>query len=82
MFTGIRFAKFSNYRKCRKSLSDYPSPKPTLTLTCHLGQNVDLGDGGVGGQLHRNVKLTLGGINLFSPRLQYSEFRSLTFKSA
>ena len=63
-------------------MSDYSSPKPTLTLTFHLGQNVDLGDGGVGGQLPRNVKLTLGGINLFSLRLQYSEFRSLTFKSA
>ena len=26
----------------------YPSPKPTLTLTCHLGQNAGLGEGYVG----------------------------------
>ena len=26
-------------------LPTYPSPKPTLTLTSHLGQNVDLGEG-------------------------------------
>ena len=26
-------------------LPTYPSLKPTLTLTCHLGQNVGLGEG-------------------------------------
>ena len=26
-------------------LPTYPSPKPTLTLTSHLGQNVGLGEG-------------------------------------
>ena len=26
-------------------LCTYPSPKPTLTLTCHLGQNVGLREG-------------------------------------
>ena len=26
-------------------LPTYPSPTPTLTLTCHLGQNVGLGEG-------------------------------------
>ena len=26
----------------------YPSPKPILTLTSHLGQNVGLGEGWVG----------------------------------
>ena len=34
-----------------KALSNdatYPSPKPTLTLTSHLGQNVGLGEGQVG----------------------------------
>jgi len=29
-------------------LPTYPSPKPTLTLTSHLGQNVGLGEGCVG----------------------------------
>ena len=28
-------------------LPSYPSPKPTLTLTSHLWQNVDLGEGWV-----------------------------------
>ena len=27
------------------NLHNYPSPKPTLTLTSHLGQNVGLGEG-------------------------------------
>ena len=26
-------------------LPSYPSPKPTLTPTCHVGQNVGLGEG-------------------------------------
>ena len=26
-------------------LPTYPSPEPTLTLTSHFGQNVDLGEG-------------------------------------
>ena len=26
-------------------LPTYPSPKPTLTLTSHLGQNVGVGEG-------------------------------------
>ena len=30
-------------------LPTYPSPKPTLTLTCHLGQNVGLSGWGEGG---------------------------------
>ena len=30
-------------------LPTYPSPKPTLTLTSHLGQNVGLKEGRVGG---------------------------------
>ena len=29
-------------------LPTYPSPKPTLTLPSHLGQNVGLGEGKVG----------------------------------
>ena len=29
-------------------LPTYPSPKPTLALTSHLGQNVGLGEGGMG----------------------------------
>jgi len=29
-------------------LPTYPSPKPTLTFTSHLGQNVGLGEGLVG----------------------------------
>ena len=33
---------------------DYPSPKPTLTLASHVGQNVGLG-GGLGGQVRRSV---------------------------
>ena len=33
-------------------LLTYPSPKPTLTLTSHLGQNAGLGEG----QVDRNVK--------------------------
>ena len=38
-------------------LPTYPSPKPTLTLSSYLGQNVGLGGGGgVGGKFHRNVK--------------------------
>ena len=28
-----------------KKLPTYPSPKRTLTLTFHLGQNVSLGEG-------------------------------------
>ena len=30
-------------------LPTYPSPNPTLTLSFHLGQNVDFGEGWVGG---------------------------------
>ena len=33
---------------------DYPSPKPTLTLASHVGQNVGLG-GGLGGQVRRSI---------------------------
>ena len=29
-------------------LPTYPSPKPTLTITAHLGKNVGLGEGYVG----------------------------------
>ena len=29
-------------------LPTYPSPKPTLTLPSHLGQNIGLGEGKVG----------------------------------
>ena len=35
-------------------LSTYPSPKLTLTLTSHLGQNVGLVEG-LGGQFPRNL---------------------------
>ena len=28
-----------------EKMPTYPSPKPTLTLTSHLGQNVGLGEG-------------------------------------
>ena len=35
-------------------LSTYPSPKPTVTLTSHLGQNIGRGVG-VGGQFLRNA---------------------------
>ena len=38
-----------------KKLPTYPSPKPTLTLTSHFGQNVGREEGGVGGQFPRNV---------------------------
>ena len=41
-----------------EKLPTYPSPKPTLTLTSQLGQNVGLGEvglGGLGGQFPRNV---------------------------
>ena len=33
----------------------YPSPKPTLTFTSPLGQNVGLADGKVGGMIHNNL---------------------------
>ena len=33
------------------NLPTYSSPKPTLTLTSHLGQNVGLGEG-LGGQFN------------------------------
>ena len=36
--------KRDHYTFLRK-LPTYPSPKPTLTLTSHLGQNVGLGEG-------------------------------------
>ena len=45
----------SNVTESLKSRGgDYPSPKPTLTLASHVGQNVGLG-GGVGGQVRRSV---------------------------
>jgi len=37
-------------------LSTNPSPKPTLTLTSHLGQNVGLGEGQVGSYGHLIIK--------------------------
>ena len=39
-------------------LPTYPSPKPTLTPTCHLRQNVVLGEE-AGGQFPRNIKWLL-----------------------
>ena len=36
------------YLGFREKLPTYPSPKPTLSLTSHLGQNVGLGEGKVG----------------------------------
>ena len=35
--------RFSLY--VSEKLPTHPSPKPTLTLTSHLGQNVGLGEG-------------------------------------
>ena len=43
------FGNFSGQlRFLGKCLPTYPSPKSTLTLTSHLGQNVGLGEGSVG----------------------------------
>ena len=36
------------YLGFREKLPTYPSPKQTLSLTSHLGQNVGLGEGKVG----------------------------------
>ena len=40
-------SSFGSLHVSRK-LPTYPSPKPTITLTSHLGQNVGLGEGKVG----------------------------------
>ena len=50
---GLRYMKGYVFYVSGK-LPTYLSPKPTLTLTSHLGQNVGLG-GGVGGQVRRSV---------------------------
>ena len=62
-------------------LPTYPSPKPTLTLTSHLGQNVGLGEGQVGSfpetykTVCRKAKLTLSTIALIVGILfQYKTF--------
>ena len=48
----ILFYFFFNSQELRSfyvsgKLPTYPSPKPTLTLTSHLGQNAGLGEGKV-----------------------------------
>ena len=43
----IKHTNFGSLIVSGKPLT-YPSPKPTLTLTSHLGQNVGLGEGYVG----------------------------------
>ena len=47
-----REAFFGSVYVSRK-LPTYPSPKPTLTLSSHLGQNDGLGE--VGGQFPKNL---------------------------
>ena len=37
--------KVTDHHYVSGKLPTYPSPKPTLTLTSHLGQNVGLGEG-------------------------------------
>ena len=52
----VLFIVFPIFSVCITSFGDctclqvptYPFPKPTLTLTSHLGQNVGLGEGYVG----------------------------------
>ena len=55
-----------------KKLPTYPSPKPTLTLTSHLGRNVCAGEGYVGSfpeayndpkRLLKNPKRTCNKVN-------------------
>ena len=38
-------AKKDHYTYASGKLPTYPSPKPTISLTSHLGQNVGLGEG-------------------------------------
>ena len=52
-FRTTKFPRFRNPLYVSGKLPTYPSPKPTLTLTCHLGQ-IGL-RGGVGGQFPREV---------------------------
>ena len=40
----LKVRNFESFNVSGK-LPSYPSPKPTLTLTSHLGQNVGLGEG-------------------------------------
>jgi len=44
---GVKMAGYgpSSFLYVSGKLPTYPSPKPTLTLTSHLGQNVGLGEG-------------------------------------
>ena len=44
VFPGYFCARFST-QVASSADHTYPSPKPTLTLTSHLGQNVSLGEG-------------------------------------
>ena len=37
-FRTTKFPRFRNLLYVSGKLPTYPSPKPTLTLTCHLGQ--------------------------------------------
>ena len=43
-----KFRKKNGSLNVSRKLPTYPSPKPTLTLTSHFGQNVGLGEGQVG----------------------------------
>ena len=54
-------------------LSTYPSPKPTLTIISHLGQNVTLGEGWVGSFSETYNPILFGqtsGFRIFSPVIQ------------
>ena len=48
LFHIFGYARISGSIQVSRNLPTYPSPKPTLTLTSRLGQNVSLGEGQVG----------------------------------
>ena len=50
----LKVRNFESFNVSGK-LPTYPSPKLTLTLTSHLGQNVGLIRGGLDGQFPGNV---------------------------
>ena len=47
-FTPFSWLSIRRTVRLWESAHHYPSPKPTLTLTSHLGQNVCVGEGKVG----------------------------------